>query len=178
MRRLKASDPPYTPTIHNHRVKMRTRVREHGGWIARGCRKGSKKARNPRIAQINRQSGENTGENRWPPLESPWNYGIFLVFSSMRLAEAGARKAPSGGRLAAGRPAGDQDLGTTRRTERPMAKKAAPKAAAAKASASSAPKAATGGEKSGRPKPATKGEVFVIRDLGSGLEFLFGPFWE
>jgi nucleoid DNA-binding protein len=40
-----------------------------------------------------------------------------------------------------------------------MAKKAAPKAAAAKASASSAPKAATG-DKSGRPKPATKGEVF------------------
>jgi nucleoid DNA-binding protein len=40
-----------------------------------------------------------------------------------------------------------------------MAKKAAPKAAAAKASASTAPKAANG-EKSGRPKPATKGEVF------------------
>lgn len=41
-----------------------------------------------------------------------------------------------------------------------MAKKAAPKAAAPKASGSSAPKAANGGEKSGRPKPATKGEVF------------------
>lgn len=56
------------------------------------------------------------------------------------------------------RPAGDQDLGTTRRIERPMAKKAAPKAAEAKAAAP-APKAEAG-EKPSRPKPATKGEVY------------------
>jgi nucleoid DNA-binding protein len=54
-----------------------------------------------------------------------------------------------------GWPVGDIDLETTRRIERPMAKKAAPKAAAK----ASAPKAATG-EKSGKAKPATKGEVF------------------
>ncbi len=65
---------------------------------------------------------------------------------------------PQRGAWSKDRPAGDHDLGTTRRIDRLMAKKAAPKAAEVKA-ATPAPKVEAG-DKSSRAKAATKGEVY------------------